>query len=206
MRIVTSLTALLTVLAVAAPAHAQPLQAPSSTPGVAGGPKLGQLEIKAYQAIPKTKTAVQLTSDTALARNLRREVMIRLSRRGNDVGFSGGNVMRMDVSYFDFSVGGNSGGNTIGGNPGYEGPGANPRLELPSNKFEQRNGLGQNLSAPTLRIVLTLYSVDGGKVLWAATSSCATHAGTAENAGIAMIDTIFQAADKSRTGDAGCPI
>ncbi|MGE5150195.1 MAG: hypothetical protein ACM3II_08750 [Rhodospirillaceae bacterium] len=204
MRIVTSLTALLMALAAAAPAHAQ-LKAPGSTPGVAGGPKLGQLEIKAYQVIPKTKTAVQLSSDTALARNLRREVMIRLSRRGNEVGFSGGNVMRMDVSYFDFSVGGDS-GNTIGGNPGYDGPGANPRLELPSNKFQQRNGLGQNLSAPTLRIVLTLYSVDGGKVLWAATSSCATHAGTAETAGIAMIDTIFQAADKSRTGDAGCPL
>jgi hypothetical protein len=207
MRILTSLTALLMVLAATAPAHAQPLKAPGGTPGVPGGPKLGQLEVKAYQPIPKTKTAVQLTSDTALARNLRREVMIRLSRRGNDVGFSGGNVMRMDVSYFDFSVGGSgNSGNTIGGNPGYEGPGANPRLELPSNKFEQRNGLGQNLSAPTLRIVLTLYSVDGGKVLWAATSSCATHAGTAENAGTAMIDMIFQAADKSHTGDAGCPL
>jgi len=205
MRIVTSLTALLMALAAAAPAHAQ-LQAPSSTPGVAAGPKLGQLEIKAYQVIPRTKTAVQLSSDTALGRNLRREVMIRLSRRGNEVGFSGGNVMRMDVSYFDFSVGGSGGGNTIGGNPGYDGPGANPRLELPSNTFQQRNGLGPNISAPTLRIVLTLYSVDGGKVLWAATSSCATHAGTAEAAGIAMIDTIFQAADKNRTGDAGCPI
>ena len=205
MRIATSLTALLMVAAAAVPAHAQ-LKAPGTTPGVAGGPKLGQLEIKAYQAIPKTKTAVQLTSDTALARNLRREVMIRLSRRGNEVGFSGGNVMRMDVSYFDFSVGGNNSGNTIGGNPGYDGPGANPRLELPSNKFSQRDGLGPNVSAPTLRIVLTLYSVDGGKVLWAATSSCATHAGTAETAGIAMIDTIFQAADKNRTGDAGCPI
>jgi hypothetical protein len=205
MRIATSLTALLMALGAAWPAHAQ-LKAPNSTPGVASGPKLGQLEIKAYQVIPKTKTAVQLSSDTALARNLRREVMIRLSRRGNDVGFSGGNVMRMDVSYFDFSVGGDGSGNTIGGNPGYDGPGANPRLELPSNKFEQRNGLGPNLSAPTLRIVLTLYSVDGGRVLWAATSSCATHAGTAESTGIAMIDTIFGAADKSRTGDAGCPL
>ena len=205
MRIVTSLTALLMALAAAAPAHAQ-LQSPSTTPGVSAGPKLGQLEIKAYQVIPKTKTAVQLTSDTALARNLRREVMIRLSRRGNDVGFSGGNVMRMDVSYFDFSVNGRDGGNTIGGNPGYDGPGANPRLELPSNKFSQRDGLGPNVSAPTLRIVLTLYSVDGGKVLWAATSSCATHAGTAETAGIAMIVTIFQAADKNRTSDAGCPL
>ncbi|HLG46734.1 MAG TPA: hypothetical protein VKY24_10880 [Reyranella sp.] len=205
MRIATSLTALLMALGAAWPAHAQ-LKAPNSTPGVASGPKLGQLEIKAYQVIPKTKTAVQLSSDTALARNLRREVMIRLSRRGNEVGFSGGNVMRMDVSYFDFSVGGDGSGNTIGGNPGYDGPGANPRLELPSNKFEQRNGLGPNLSAPTLRIVLTLYSVDGGRVLWAATSSCATHAGTAESTGIAMIDTIFGAADKSHTGDAGCPL
>jgi hypothetical protein len=204
MRIVTSLTALLMALA-AVPAHAQ-LQAPGGTPGVAGGPKLGQLEIKAYQVIPKTKTAVQLSSDTALSRNLRREVMIRLSRRGNEVGFSGGNVMRMDVSYFDFSVGGSDGGNTIGGTPGYDGPGANPRLELPSNKFEQRNGLAAPINAPTLRIVLTLYSVDGGKVLWAASTSCSTHAGTAEAAGVAMIDTIFEAADKNRTGDAGCPL
>ena len=192
MRIAASVVALLALTAL--PAAAQP------------APKLGQLEIKAYQVIPKTKTAVQLTSDTALARNLRREVMIRLSRRGNEVGFSGGNVMRMDVSYFDFSVGNNGGSGTIGGNPGYDGPGANPRLELPSNKFEQRGALGRNVSAPTLRIVLTLYSVDGGKVLWAASTSCATHAGTAEAAGIAMIDTIFEAADKSRTGDAGCPL
>src|SRR6478609_8746098 len=136
MRIAASLMALL-ALGTAIPAQAQ---AVAQIPG--SGPKLGQLEIKAYQVIPKTKTAVQLTSDTALARNLRREVMIRLSRRGNDVGFSGGNVMRMDVSYFDFSVNGRDGGNTIGGNPGYDGPGANPRLELPSNKFSQRDGLG----------------------------------------------------------------
>jgi hypothetical protein len=66
--------------------------------------------------------------------------------------------------------------------------------------------LAPNINAPTLRIVLTLYSVDGGKVLWAASTSCATHAGTAEAAGTAMIDTIFEAADKSRTGEAGCPL
>jgi hypothetical protein len=191
MRIAASVIALAALTAL--PAAAQP------------APKVGQLEIKAYQAIPKTKTAVQLTSDTALARNLRREVMIRIARRGNEVGFSGGNVMRMDVSYFDFSIG-NSGSATIGGNPGYDGPGANPRLELPSNKLEQRNALPQNLSAPTLRIVLTLYSLDGGKVLWTATSSCATHAGTAEATGIAMIDAIFDAPDKNKTGDAGCPL
>ena len=70
MRIATSLMALLALGAV--PAQAQ----------VPSGPKLGQLEVKAYQAIPKAKTAVQLTSDTAMARNLRRQVMVRLARRG----------------------------------------------------------------------------------------------------------------------------
>ena len=73
--------------------------------GVAAGPKLGEIEVKAYQKIPKTKVAVQLTSDNHLSRELRRQVMVRLSQRGNEVGFSGGNVMRMDVSYFDLSGG-----------------------------------------------------------------------------------------------------
>jgi len=199
MRIAASLMALL-ALGAAMPAQAQGVgQVPGS------GPKLGQLEIKAYQAIPKTKTAVQLTSDTALARNLRRQVMIRLARRGNEVGFSGGNVMRMDVSYFDLSIGSGSSA-TIGGNPGYDGPAANPRPEFPRNRIEPRGGLSGSISPPTLRIVLTLYSVDGGKVLWAASSSCPTQAGTAETAGLAMVDTIFDEADKNRIADAGCPI
>jgi hypothetical protein len=199
MRIAASLIALL-ALGAAMPAEAQTVgQVPGS------GPKLGQLEIKAYQAIPKTKTAVQLTADTALARNLRRQVMIRLARRGNEVGFSGGNVMRMDVSYFDLSIGGGSSA-TIGGNPSYDGPAANPRPEFPRNRLEPRNGSSGSISPPILRIVLTLYSVDGGKVLWAASSSCPTQAGTAETAGLAMVDTIFDEADKNRIADAGCPI
>jgi hypothetical protein len=180
----------------AAPSHAQP-------PGP--GLKTGQMEIKAFQAIPKTKTAVQLTSDTSLSRNLRRQVMIRLARRGNEVGFSGGNVMRMDVSYFDFNAGrGDSA--TIGGDRGLDVLGANPRPEWPRNKFEQRGGPSGSISWPTLRIVLTLYSVDGGKVLWAATTSCPTYSGTAEATGIVMIDTIFDQADKNRVADAGCPL
>src|SRR5436309_2197482 len=71
--------------------------------GLPPGPKLGEMEVKAYQTIPKAKIAVQLTSDTHLSRELRRQVMVRLQKRGNEVGFSGGNVMRMDVSYFDFT-------------------------------------------------------------------------------------------------------
>ena len=65
----TILAAALAVLA-AGPAAAQGY-------GVPAGPKLGEMEVKAYQAIPKAKVAVQLTSDTHLSRELRRQVMVR---------------------------------------------------------------------------------------------------------------------------------
>src|ERR1043165_7201387 len=110
-------------------------------PGVASGPKLGEFEVKAYQQIPKAKVAVQLTSDTHLSRELRREVMERLSKRGNEVGFSGGTVMRMDVSYFDFSGGNSRDYNTQGGQPSYAPPGSNPRMDLPSNPIRRRDGV-----------------------------------------------------------------
>ena len=192
--------AALALLAAATTAAAQGI------PGVASGPKLGEFEVKAYQKIPKAKVAVQLTSDTHLSRELRREVMGKLSRRGNEVGFSGGNVMRMDVSYFDFSDSGRGDYGTQGGQPSYAAPGSNPRMDLPSNTIRRRDGLGSSTSTPTLRITLTLYATEGGKVLWSASGSCSTQADKAQNAGEAIINRIFDNADKSQTGDAGCPL
>ena len=177
----------------------------TALPAAAQAPKIGQLEIRAYQAIPKTKTAVQLTSDSALARNLRREVMIRIARRGNEVGFSGGNVMRMDVQYIDLL--GDSGitrGPVGGRDQNFDGPAANPRPEVPGIRIER--GGPARTSGPTLRITLTLYSTDGGKVLWTASASCYTQASMAENAGTLMIDSIFNEADTNRIADAGCPL
>jgi hypothetical protein len=169
-------------------------------------PKVGQLEIKAYQPIPKTKTAVQLTSDSALARNLRREVMVRIARRGNEVGFSGGNVMRMDVQYIDLLGGGDITRGPVGGrDQHFDGPAANPRPEVPGIRIE-RGGSAPISGGPMLRITLTLYSTDGGKVLWTASASCYTQARTAETAGNMMIDSIFDQADKNRIADAGCPL
>lgn len=192
-------------------AAAMALLALHAMPATAQVPKVGQLEIKAYQTIPKAKTAVQLTSDSALNRNLRREVMVRLSRRGNDVGFSGGNVMRMDVQYSDL-LGGS--GVTRGPVGGYESRNydssnnfdvlaANPRPQVPGLTFERPGPIG---GGPLLRITLTLYSVTDGKVLWAASASCYTQASMAESAGISMIDEIFDQPDKNRIGDAGCPL
>ena len=193
MRVVATLIAmpvLATGLVLAAPlAQAQPI--------------VGQFEVKAYSKIPKTKTAVQLSVDSAMGRQLRREVMVRLSRRGNEVGFSGGNVMRMDVTYSSFLSGG-SGSSTI--DPGRQvlplGD-ANPRPPLPDNPIAPRDSGG---STPTLRITLTLYSTDGGRVLWQAVSTCKASSSNVQMVGEAMIDTIFDNADSSRIADAGCPI
>ncbi|MFO1159886.1 MAG: hypothetical protein U1E60_13685 [Reyranellaceae bacterium] len=193
------------LLASLALATASPLWA-QGIPGVSQGPKLGEMEVKAFQKIPKTKVAVQLTSDTHLSRELRRQVMVRLSQRGNEVGFSGGNVMRMDVTYLDLSGGSSSRDQgTIGGQPPYAPPGSNPRMELPSNSVSRRDGVSSVPVGPTLRITLTLYTVDGGKVLWSATGSCTTQSEKAERAGVAIINRMFDNADRNMTGDAGCP-
>jgi hypothetical protein len=174
--------------------------------GVSPGPKLGEMEVKAYQKIPKNKIAVQLTSDTHLSRELRRQVMVRLSQRGNEVGFSGGNVMRMDVTYFDLLGGNDRSTGTIGGQPDYAPPGSNPRMALPSNPIGRRDGLTPSTVGPTLRITLTLYATEGGKVLWSATGSCTVQADKSERAGQAIINHIFDRADTNSVGDAGCPL
>jgi hypothetical protein len=176
-------------------------------PASAQAPPLGKLEVKAYQTIPKIKTAVQLTNDTALGRHLRGQVMGRLARRGNEVGFSGGNVMQMDVAYLDLLGGGaDSGSATIGGQPSYAPQASNPRPELPSNRVQRRDLIDIPKSKSTLRITLTLYNVTTGKVIWGATASCSTDGRDVESVGDSMVDAIFRDADHSRVADAGCPL
>ena len=176
-------------------------EAQAQSYGVPAGPKLGDIEIKAYQKIPKTKVAVQVTSDTHLSRELRRQVMVRLSQRGNEVGFSGGNVMRMDVSYFDFSDNRSTSGGQRSADPGFD-----SSLPLFTAPIRPGGSAPAPASAPTLRITLTLYATDGGKVLWTANGSCATRADKAKRAGEAIINHIFDTADQSLVGDAGCPL
>lgn len=195
MRIVATLVALM-ALGFATPALAQ------GYGSIGSGPKLGEMQIKAYQKIPKTKIAVQLTSDTHLSRELRRQVMVRLSQRGNQVGFSGGNIMRMDVSYFDLSGGSTRNDGWIDPAPSVE-TGANPRLALPSNPIGRRNSAAPR-SNSTLRISLTLYEASGGKVIWTATASCSVPSSDAMSAGLGIVNNIFDNADNNRVGDAGC--
>ena len=166
----------------------------------------GQMEVKVYAPFSKTKVAVQLTQDTALGRHLRGKVMERIAKRGNEVGFSGGNVMRMDVGYFDL-LGGGGGGGSAANMPGYSSPGDNPRPSMLGDISGLRNDRGAPPPRPpTLRLSLTLYAIDTGKVVWVATASCSTPGGMVERAGEAMINSIFDNADKSLVGDAGCPL
>jgi len=196
MRIAATLVAL-SALCFAVPASAQGY-------GLGGGPKLGEIEIKAYQKIPKVKIAVQLTSDTHLARELRRQVMVRLTQRGNQVGFSGGNIMRMDMSYFDCSAGTRNDG-WIDPGPSVE-TGANPRLALPSNPIDigRRGSSSAAPSSSTLRVSLTLYEANGGKVLWTATASCSVPSTDAKAAGLGIVNQIFDNADANRIADSAC--
>ncbi|MEK7687013.1 MAG: hypothetical protein AAB398_01305, partial [Pseudomonadota bacterium] len=180
------------LVAVWALAHVTSAPAPAQGYGSIGtGPKLGELEIKAWQPIPKTKTAVQLGSDTRLGRELRRQVMVRLSQRGNEVGFSGSNVMRLDVSYFDLLGGSRQNYGELGERPAYAEPGSNPFLATPANPIGRNTGRTPSTAGPTLRISLSLYAVDTGKVLWSATASCVTQADIAQRAGEMMINNIF---------------
>jgi len=214
MRIIALGAALASILAptLASPASAQTPPPKAPTPSLppptmqapAAALPLGKLEVKAYDKIPRSKVAVQLSSDTELGRHLRGKVMERLAKRGNEVGFSGGNVMRMDVTYLDLSGGGYDGNSTIGGQPSYASPGSNPRPEMPANRLERRDRLDTK-STPTLRITLSLYAVDTGKVLWGAAASCGIY-GDVHRVGELMVETIFSDADKSHIADAGCPL
>jgi hypothetical protein len=166
--------------------------------------QIGQMEIKAYAPISKAKIAVQLTQDTALGRQLRGKVMERIAKRGNEVGTSGGNVLRMDVAYFDLLTEGVTGSANT---PSSSQPGDNQRPSLLGNITGLRGD--NNAPAPrppTLRMSFTLYAIDTGKVVWVATASCSTTGGMVAKAGEAIINSIFDNADKSMVGDAGCPL
>ena len=168
--------------------------------------QIGQMEIKAYAPISKAKIAVQLTQDTALGRELRGKVMARIAKRGNEVGTSGGNVMRMDVAYFDL-LGDGGGGSSAANTPSSSQPGDNQRPNLLGNFNLRGNDAAVPAPRPpTLRMSFTLYAIDTGKVVWVASASCSTTGGMVVKAGEAMINSIFDSADKSMVGDAGCPL
>lgn len=165
-------------------------------PSAASAQAAQSFEIQAKRPLPKGKYAVALEVDSELGRDLRRAVMDRLAARGNEVGFSGGHVMRLRV---DVSRGFRSGPGAPP--PAAGGAGLPPIPDRPASDLRTR----PDSAAETLRLTLTMAEAGTGEVLWVAYASCAFGGGRALDAGRSMIGAIFASPDRSRRGEADCP-
>jgi hypothetical protein len=74
--------------------------------------------------------------------------MVRLARRGNEVGFSGGNVMRMDVQLLRLSAAAASRGPGRRLRQSIDGPAANPRPQARrQSSARRRAGAGRRCAS-----------------------------------------------------------
>ncbi len=186
----------------------------AALPSVAQG-QIGQFEIRATRPIPAGKIAVDLSPDSEIGRDVRRMAMDKLARRGNTVGFSGGNVMKLRVDYAG-SFGALQDVTRPRGSPSTDFDrnfGADvSRLDLgpdiPSVRTFDRDAVGRRPAPPRagLYLYLTLHDERGGQVLWGASAACAVNDGEVRAAAANMLDRIFASPDASRRGEADCPI
>jgi hypothetical protein len=176
-----------------------------SVSGPAGAEGPASLDIQAKRPLPNGKYAVDLVSDSELGRDLRRRVMEKLAARGHQVGFSGGHVMRLQVDLT----------RNFEGSLTPESVLAAPRNQLPERgdarppmpERRMRDLEPRPRAAPeTLRITLTLRAAGSGEVIWVAYAACPFSDGRALGAGRNMIDAIFANPNRSRRGEADCPI
>lgn len=166
------------------------------------------LDIQAKKPLPTGKYAVDLDTDSELARDLRRLVMEKLAARGNQVGFSGGHVMKLQVDLTRHFAGGRTPESVL----------APPRGQLPpgGERGEGRPPLPERSvrdltpkpdpATETLHLTLTLRAAGSGEVLWIAYATCAFKDGRAFDTGRTMIDAIFVNPNRTRKGDANCPV
>jgi hypothetical protein len=163
------------------------------------------LDIQAKRPLPTGKYAVDLASDSELGRDLRRMVMEKLAARGHQVGFSGGHVMKLQVDVT----------RNFQGTLTPESVLTPPRSQLPE-RSDARPPLPErrmrdleprpNAAPETLRITLTLRAAGSGEVIWVAYAACPFGGGRVLGAGRNMIDAIFANPNRSRRGEADCPI
>jgi hypothetical protein len=77
-----------------------------------------------------------------------------------------------------------------------------PMPERPMRDLEPRPRADREI----LRITLTLRAAGSGEVTWVAYAACPFSEGRALGAGRNMIDAIFANPNRSRRGDADCPL
>ncbi len=130
--------------------------------------------------------------------------MVRLTQRGNQVGFSGGNIMRMDVSYFDLVRQPRS-RHTADPEPGLR----DRRQSAPRASRQPDRAARHDPAAPsgsTLRLSLTLYEIEQRQGPVDGDRSCSVWSSAAMQAGMSIVNHIFDNADANRVADAGCPL
>ncbi len=172
----------------------------------AGAQNQALLDIQAKRPLPTGKYAVELVEDSELGRDLRRLVMDKLAARGNQVGFSGGHVMRMQVSQTRNFAGGLTQEGVMVGTPGQvpstsDRPDVRPPMPERSVRSQELRPRGGD---DVLRITLTLSNSGSGEVTWVAYAACPFPGGRAFPAGRQLIDTIFANPNSSRRGEPDC--
>lgn len=165
---------------------------------------VGNFEVRTTRGIPSGKIAVDLSPDSELGRDIRRLVMEKLSKSGREVGFSGGNILKLQVNLQRgvSSSGGGRSNEPIDRSTGIDAnrptpPGAARAFEQPRTP-DNRNDL--------LSISMTIHGLQSRELLWSANASCRVGANDAFGAGRNMIDNIFARPNASRKGEADCPI
>ena len=142
-------------------------------PGVGTGPELGKLEIKAYQKIPKTKIAGAAHAPTPRWRaSCARQVMDRIVAARQRGGLQRRQRHAHGRGLFRPAGRRQRRQRRHDRRPARVTPRRAPIRgpALPANLIGRRDGAdAARRRAPTLRISLTLYAVDTGKVLWTAT-------------------------------------
>ena len=189
MRIPVVLTALLAIAAAPANAQIQPT-----------------VEVQAKRPLPAGKYAVDLASDSALGRDIRRLVMEKLAARGHQVGFSGGHVMKLQVDLTRHFAGGPSADSVLTPPRSQIGQ-AGPRGEdrpLPDRRVSDLEPRA-SVSVEMLRLTLTLRTAGSGEATWVAFAACPVREGRALAAGRSMVDAIFANPNRSRRGEVDCP-
>ncbi|HJQ59668.1 MAG TPA: hypothetical protein VJ890_22360 [Vineibacter sp.] len=187
--------------ALAVPANAQ---RPAPTPAPAQ-PQPHSLDIQAKRPLPTGKYAVDLDTDSALGRDLRRVVMEKLAARGNQVGFSGGHVMKLQVGLTQhFSSSQQPAGAPPRSEIGPTGDRSDIRPPMPDRPVRDMASR-PDAALETLNLTLTVRAATTGEVIWAAYATCSFRDGRAQAMGRTMLDAIFADPNRSRRGDAKCP-
>lgn len=195
------------VLAVLIAGLAAPVLAQAPKPAATPSPA-HSLDIQAKRPLPTGKYAVNLDTDSELARDLRRVVMEKLAARGNQVGFSGGHVMKLQVDLTRHFAGGRTPESVLAPPRGQVAPGSDrgdvraPLPERPVRDLAPK----PDPATETLHLTLTLHALGSGEVQWIAYATCPVRDGRALAVGRGMVNAIFADPNRSRRGDANCPL